>query len=55
MPNQGRLKVLSVLDSLEIPYSGNECGVMDKSGKTGRLYSAEEKATTLRMVRTVRA
>ena len=28
---------------------------MDKNGKTGRRYSAEEKAATVRMVRTLRA
>ena len=28
---------------------------MDKNGKTGRRYSAEEKAAAVRMVRTLRA
>jgi len=40
---------------LEISYFGNEDGVMDKNGKTGRRYSAEEKAAAVRMVRTLRA
>ena len=39
---------------LEIPYFGNEDGVIDKNGKTGRRYSAEEKAAAVRMVRTLR-
>jgi transposase len=39
---------------LEISYFGNEDGVMDKNGKTGRRYSAEEKAAAVRMVRTLR-
>jgi hypothetical protein len=39
---------------LKIPYFGNEDGVMDKNGKTGRRYSAEEKAVAVRMVRTLR-
>jgi transposase-like protein len=40
---------------LEISYFGNEDGVMDKNGKTGRLHSPEEKAAAVRMVRTLRA
>jgi transposase len=40
---------------LEIPYFGNEDGVMDKNGKTGRRYSPEEKAAVVQMVRTLRA
>jgi len=40
---------------LEISYFGNEDGVMDKNGKTGRRYSSEEKASAVRMVRTLRA
>ena len=40
---------------MEISYFGNEDGVMDKNGKTGRRYSAEEKAAAVRMVRTLRA
>jgi transposase len=40
---------------LEISYFGNEDGVMDRNGKTGRRYSAEEKAAAVRMVRTLRA
>ena len=39
---------------LEIPYFGNEDGVLDKNSKHGRRYSAEEKAATVRMVRTLR-
>jgi transposase len=40
---------------LEISYFGNEDGVMDKNNRTGRRYSAEEKAAAVRMVRTLRA
>jgi transposase-like protein len=40
---------------LEISYFGNEDGVLDRNGKTGRRYSAEEKAAAVRMVRTLRA
>jgi len=39
---------------LEISYFGNEDGVMDRNGKTGRRYSPEEKAAAVRMVRTLR-
>jgi transposase len=40
---------------LEISYFGNEDGVMDKNNRTGRRYSADEKAAAVRMVRTLRA
>jgi transposase len=40
---------------LEIPYFGNEDGVMDRNSKHGRRYSPEEKAAAVRMVRTLRA
>jgi transposase len=40
---------------LEISYFGNQDGVMDKNSKHGRRYSPEEKATAVRMVRTLRA
>jgi len=40
---------------LEISYLGNEDGVMDKNNRTGRRYSADEKAAAVRMVRTLRA
>jgi len=39
---------------LEISYFGNENGIMDKHNRTGRRYSAEEKAAAVRMVRTLR-
>jgi len=39
---------------LEISYFGNEDGIMDKHNRTGRRYSAEEKAAAVRMVRTLR-
>jgi transposase len=38
-----------------IPYFVNEDGVLDKNGRTGRRYSAEEKVAAVRMVRTLRA
>ena len=40
---------------MEIPCFGNEDGVLDKNGKAGRRYSAEEKVAAVRMVRTLRA
>jgi transposase len=40
---------------LEISYFGNEDGIMDKDNRTGRRYSADEKAAAVRMVRTLRA
>ena len=39
---------------MEISYFGNEDGIMDKHNRTGRRYSAEEKAAAVRMVRTLR-
>jgi len=48
-------RLCSVLGLLEISDFGNEDEVMDKNGKTGRRYSAEEKAAAVRMVRTLRA
>jgi transposase len=39
---------------LEISYLGKEDGIMDKHNRTGRRYSAEEKAAAVRMVRTLR-
>ena len=40
---------------MEISYFGNEDGVTDKNNRTGRRYSADEKAAAVRMVRTLRA
>jgi transposase len=40
---------------LEISYFGNEDGLMDRNGQTGRSYSVMKKAATVRMVRTLRA
>lgn len=40
---------------LEIPYFGNEDGVMDKKSERGRRTSATEKGATVRMVPTLRA
>lgn len=37
----------TVLGLLEIQYFGNEDGVMNKNGKTGRRYSAEKKAADI--------
>jgi len=54
-PNEAAHSHLNRPGLLEISYFGNEDGVMDKNNRTGRRYSADEKAAAVRMVRTLRA